>query len=86
MKMERINLFSSVLKEIDRRVVIFTDFYAQPLILTDQDETSVEELRKKGNCLAAKFLGEKFLENLRDTQKVFYREEGEQWALSSRKG
>lgn len=62
-------------------IKIWEDFYHPALSLTDKDEISVEELRKKDNCPV-----EKCLEKLRGTQKVFYKEEGGQWAFSLRKG
>ena len=56
-------------------------FENNPLTLTGKDEVSVRELRKQKNCPVIKCL-----ENLKDTKKVFYKQEGGQWAFSLRKG
>lgn len=60
------------------------DFH-YPLILTDKDRISVEELWKKDTCPFWVKEGMNRL-NLKSTQKVFFKREGGQWAFSLRKG
>ena len=60
------------------------DFHG-PLILTDKDEMFVATLWVKDSCPFWVRESNRKLK-LQNTQKVFYREEGNQWAFSLRKG
>lgn len=57
----------------------------EALVLTNEDEISVEELRKKDTCPFWVKEGMRKLE-LKSTRNVFFKREGDQWAFSLRKG
>ena len=59
--------------------------FCGPLILTAEDQISVEELWKKDACPLWVKEGMRKL-RLRGTQEVFFKREGGRWAFSLRKG
>ena len=67
-------------KQIQEFFKNWWNLHTPSLVLTDEDEISVGELRKQDNCPVSRCL-----ERLKNTRKVFFRREDDQWAFSLRK-
>ena len=72
-------------REIKEFYETWWSLHTPPLVLTNKDEISVEELWVKDACPFWVKEGMRKL-GLKKTQKVFFKREGGQWAFSLRKG
>ena len=70
------------IKKFEQDIENWWAIHASPLILTDDDEMSVGELKGRDDCPD---LVKKYINNFVSTKRVFFKIYGEEWAYSLHK-